>query len=267
MPERFSYNILGHFAEGGIATLERIVLEDGRKAILRELQSSKIFSIKQQITFRRGIRIRAMLSPHPRMTNSLEFGAKGLRPYEIIEYIEGKNLKALVNNRDEVVRNNMMFIIRECAEALAWIHSNGFMHLDVKPENFIICTTGDKPIVKLTDFDLAQKATNNGPYKQSGTPAYMAPEQFKQKKAFMASDVFAFSVMAYLLVTGKQPFVSSTQKGSLHKQASDSYTPKAPIEHVPDLPIKLNNAIMTGLEKRLDRRFPDMNTFLKQIRN
>ena len=265
MPERYSYNLLGHFADGGIASLEHIVLGDGRKALLRILQSSKVLNIRQQLLFRRGIKIRAALSPHPRIVTSFEFGTKGLRPYEIIEFVEGRNLKALMNNRDAVLQDEMMTILTQCAEAIAWIHTNGFMHLDIKPENFLVDTSGPKPVVKLTDFDLAQPATNNGPRKQSGTPAYMAPEQFKSKTAYMASDVFAFSVMAYQIVTGKQPFVSSTKKGSLHKQASENYVPKAPIDHIPSFPLKLNNAIMAGLEKRLDKRLPDMNAFLRKL--
>ena len=265
MPERYSYTLLGHFADGGIASLERIVLGDGRKALLRILQSSKIFSLRQQMQFRRGIKIRAALSPHPRIVTSYDIGSKGLRPYEIIELIEGKNLKVLMNNRETVLQSEMMSILTQCAEAIAWIHTNGFMHLDIKPENFLINTSGPKPVVKLTDFDLAQPASNNGPRKQSGTPAYMAPEQFKTKTSYMASDVFAFSVMAYQIVTGKQPFVSSTMKGSRHKQASENFTPRAPIDHDPSISLKLNNAIMAGLEKHIDKRLPDMNAFLRKL--
>ncbi len=266
MPEHYSYSLLGHFADGGIASLERIVLEDGRKAILRILQSSAIFSLRQQMQFRRGIKIRAALSPHPRIVTSYEIGAKGLRPYEIIELVEGKNLKILMNNRDTILQTEMMSILTQCAEAIAWMHTNGFMHLDIKPENFLIDTNGPKPVVKLTDFDLAQPATNNGPRKQSGTPSYMAPEQFKTKTSYMASDVFAFSVMAYQIVTGgKQPFPSSSQKGSRHKQASENFTPRSPVDHDPTVPPRLNNAIMMGLEKRLEKRLPDMNAFLRKL--
>lgn len=266
MPARLSFNRLGEFAVGGIAVLSRIVLEDGTQAILRELQSSKLFSLKQQCAFRRGIRVRELLSPHPNLANTIARGANGLRPFEIIEFVEGKNLKVLMNNRADILNSERLFILTECAEALAWIHRNHYMHLDVKPENFLLQLTASRPIVKLTDFDLAQKDTWNSPHKQMGTPAYMAPEQFRQKTAFPASDVFAFSILAYQLVTGKQPFSGDTPKEVHKKQTSTSFIPKPPADIVPNLNPQLSNIIMTGLEKKLERRFPDMNAFLNALK-
>lgn len=267
MPEKINYNNIGLLAQGGIAILHRIVLEDSTQAVLRQLQSSKIFSIAQQQNFRRGVKLRAMLSPHPNLANTISTGLNAIRPYEIIEYVEGKNLKVLMNLRDPVIQKERLFILQECAEALAWIHTNGFMHLDIKPENFLVHHTADKPLIKLTDFDLAQPANNNAPRKQMGTPAYMAPEQFKDKTAFLASDVFAFSIMAYQLITGKDPFPADTQKEALKRQASMTVVPKPLLEYAPDICPALNKVIMTGLEKKRDKRYPDMNAFLADFKN
>lgn len=267
MPDTVTFNKLGQLATGGIAILYRIVLGDGRQAILRELQSSKILNLSQQHCFRQGTRLRELLSPHPNLANSIERGTHGFKPYEIIEYVDGKNLKIHINNREPAIQKNLIFVLRECAEALAWVHQNGYMHLDVKPENFLIHLTSSQPVVKLTDFDLAQPADWNAPHPQMGTPAYMAPEQLRNKTAFLASDVFAFSIMAYQLVTGKSPFPADTQKESIQRQASESFVPKPPTEFVPDLPAGISRCIMTGLEKKRDRRYPNMMAFLADLRN
>ena len=135
----------------------------------------------------------------------------------------------------------------------------GFMHLDVKPENFLLKESPNGlPIVKLTDFDLAKKSDDNGPYPQPGTPAYMAPEQFKEKMAFMASDVFAFSLMMYRIVTGKAAFVADTKKKLLHLQASSVQTARHPQDIDPSLNPALCAIIMKGLAKKRDQRYPDM---------
>jgi serine/threonine-protein kinase len=133
------------------------------------------------------------------------------------------------------------------------------MHLDVKPENFLLKESPNGlPIVKLTDFDLAKKSDDNGPYPQPGTPAYMAPEQFKEKMAFMASDVFAFSLMMYRIVTGKAAFVADTKKKLLHLQASSVQTARHPQDIDPSLNPALCAIIMKGLAKKHDQRYPDM---------
>ena len=172
MENKLTYAKFGKFAEGGMASLTSIVLGDGTRALLRELHTAKVLSIRDHSRFRFGTKVRNALSPHPNIVNSLELGYHGIRPYEIIELLEGQNLKALVNNHSEMLQKNMLYILVEAAEALAWVHRNGFMHLDVKPENFLLKESPNGlPIVKLTDFDLAKKSDDNGPYPQPGTPA------------------------------------------------------------------------------------------------
>ncbi len=267
MENKLTYAKFGKFAEGGMASLTSIVLGDGTRALLRELHGSKILSIRDHGRFRFGTKVRNALSPHPNIVNSLEMGYHGIRPYEIIELLEGQNLKALVNNHSETLQKHMLFILTEAAEALAWVHRNGFMHLDVKPENFLVKESGGGlPLVKLTDFDLARKADDNGPYPQPGTPNYMAPEQFKEKKAFMASDVFAFCLMMYRIVTGKAPFVADTKKKLLHLQASSVQTARHPQDIDPTLNPALCAIIMKGLAKKREQRYSDMMALAVELK-
>ena len=267
MQNKLTYTKFGKFAEGGMASLTSIVLGDGTRALLRELHGTKILNIKDHSRFRFGTKVRNMLSPHPNIVNSLEFGYHGLLPYEIIELMEGQNLKALVNNHSETLQKHMLYILVEAAESLAWVHQNGFMHLDVKPENFLVKESGGNlPIVKLTDFDLSKKSDDNGPYPQPGTPSYMAPEQFKEKKAFMSSDVFAFCLMMYRIVTGKAAFVADTKKKLLHLQASSVQTARNPQDIDPTLNPALCTILMKGLSKKREQRYPDMMVLSMELK-
>ncbi len=265
MPPRFTYSVLGHFATGGMAELYSIVLNDGQRALRRELHAAKVFRLGLHRRFRFGLKVRAALSPHDHIANSLEWGYGGLRPYEIIEWVDGQNLKNLLNVRSRMLSDQGLDILLQAATALAWVHDHDLMHLDVKPENFICRSDEDGSLtVKLTDFDLARPAADNAPKRQLGTPAYMAPEQFKEKTAFMASDVFAFNVMAYQLLTGKMPFSGDTQKKTWRNQASDNVLPRPLKELAPDVPEKVNRIIMRGLAKRPQQRFPDMRAWLHE---
>ena len=117
MENKLTYAKFGKFAEGGMASLTSIVLGDGTRALLRELHTAKVLSFKDHGRFRFGTKVRSVLSPHPNIVNSLEMGYHGFRPYEIIELLEGQNLKALMNSYSETLQKNMLYILVEAAEA------------------------------------------------------------------------------------------------------------------------------------------------------
>lgn len=265
MAPRFTYTVLGLFATGGMAELYSIILNDGQRALRRELHAAKILRWGLHRRFRFGLKVRANLSPHDNIANSLTWGYDGIKPYEIIEWVDGQNLKNLLNARSALLTEQIDAILLQAATALAWVHENEIMHLDVKPENFLCKTDADNSVtVKLTDFDLSRPAGDQSRQRQLGTPAYMAPEQFKERIASPASDVFAFSIMAYQLLTGKMPFTGDTPKKTWRNQASDSVTPRPPQELVPELPEKTSRTIMRGLVKRPQQRLPDMRAWLHE---
>ena len=254
-------SILGDFAKGGFAELKLVELAGRRRAILRRPLHFSIFKLGEYKRFKSGIAIRSSLTPHKNIVGSIEYGFDFMHPWELIEYINGDNLKTHFNSRSNILTTNIEYILKSCAYGIAKVHDSGLMHLDVKPENFILQNTGT-PVVKLTDFDLTKPDDANAPSPQMGTPSYMAPEQLRGKRAYKASDVFAFSVMAYMFFTGKMPFKGSTQKSALKRQASDNYDAPLVKESVPEVPDRWNLAIARGLSKKLDYRFPDMNAML-----
>ena len=250
--------------QGGIASLQSVILEDGRQAVLRKLHFGKLLNFGVRGSFISGTRIRQELQGNQNIVVSYERGGV-FWPYEILEYVPGINFHVAMNRKDDYLKRNRLNLLRQAAKALAWVHSRGYMHLDVKPENYLILNSlKDGPIVKLTDFDLARPALDNGPRRQTGTPDFMAPEQFNEKRSYQASDVFAFGIMAYRLMTGKLPFNGSTEKSTWKKQASLTVVPKAPHEIVNDIPYRLEMAIVRALEKSLSKRLPNMTAFLHE---
>lgn len=258
------YTFLQPLGEGGISVLDLVSLEDGRTAVLRKLRPLQFFKISSQLMFRRGIRMRASLPQNEGIVASYSTGYAGLCPAELIEYVPGSNLRILHNQKSAVLRENIYAILRSAAKSLAFVHSCGLQHLDVKPENFLLKSGGGLQ-VKLTDFDLTLPANVNGRRKQSGTPAYMAPEQLYDKCSCQASDVFSFSVMCYYMLAGLHPFMGSTPKLSLKRQASERVAAKPIGNYVQNIPPQWEDAIMQGLEKRPDARIPNMRAWLKLL--
>ena len=264
--EKLTYRTQGPLATGGMAKLDRIVLSDGKPAVLRQMKSLSLLNFRQRKFFKRGAQIRAALTPHPNIVSSLEIGSHFLAPYEIIEYVSGQPLRNLMTLNDPTLKLNTEHVLLEMAEALAWVHDNGFMHLDVKPENFLLKRAKDTYTVKLTDFDLARVRADHGPHRQLGTPGYMAPEQFKRHKCHQASDVFAFGIIAYELLTGRRPFSGKTPKDMWRHQASKRYLPRPLHDFVPQIPPKLEYVILACLNKEREKRYHDMRQVLNALK-
>ena len=264
--QSLQYTLGGELAAGGMARLWKVTLANGTPAVLREMQGSKVLSLSLRRRFQAGTLIRQRLSPHPNVVNSLERGSRFLKPFELVEYVDGASLRTLMTQGDPTLKATLPHVLMEMAQALAWLHQCGLMHLDVKPENFLLQRQTHGFLVKLTDFDLSRPKEDNGPRKQLGTPGFMAPEQFLQKLSFQASDVFAFGLIAYQLLTGKLPFSGSTPKETWRRQASPLVQPRPMRELVPTLNPKLDFVVAGCLRKPLDQRYDNMGQVLHALK-
>lgn len=254
-------------AAGGMAELTLAEQTDGRKLVVRELRRRNVFHCRLHLGFVRGTAFRRQLTPHPHIIGSLERGYSGLVPYEVIEYVDGANLRLLAQVRDPAVVEYSLAILRQTAAAIAHVHESGIIHLDIKAENVLVPKSfdGGPPQIKLTDFDLSRRLGQTRTMARSGTEAYMAPEQLRHGVLGPAADIFAFGVMAYNLVTGRMPFEGYTAKEMLRRHLSHRVSVKSPCQWNPDLEPKLDWLIMRCLEKNPAKRFPNMSYLAQEI--
>jgi serine/threonine-protein kinase len=133
-------------------------------------------------------------------------------PYLVMELLDGENLARLVES-DRVAIEAVTTIGAQVASALAALHRAGYVHCDVKPDNVLVLfdeLTDGWPTLKVIDYGVSRPidrvADDDGTI--SGTPAYMAPEQWNGA-ASPKSDVYALGCMLHELVTGEQPFHGS----------------------------------------------------------
>ena len=259
------FRVTEHFAVGGVAHLSKVRMADGTAALLRTMQFSKMLHLSVRHRFVAGTHYRLALSPHPNIQNSLGIGSRFFCPYELVEYVDGVSLRSMLTLNDYRIKEKADLIILQIAKAVSWVHEHGLMHLDVKPENFLVQRNSNVIEVKLMDFDLTRDAGDNGPYRQMGTPAFMAPEQFIDKLAFPASDVFAFGLIAYQLLTGRMAFGGKTEKKMWRKQASASVRPRPVRELNPAVSPQLDFIVMKCLEKKMADRFRDMTQVFQAL--
>src|SRR5262245_27468604 len=135
-------------------------------------------------------------------------------------------------------------IARELLSGLAAAHDKGVLHRDLKPSNVMIDGRGR---ARITDFGLAVAAGEVTEGEVSGTPAYMAPEQFAGKGASVKSDVYALGLVLYELYTGKKAFEGATLNDLRRKHAEDP--PASPSTISPDFDPVVERVILRCLEK------------------
>ncbi|MCE9567323.1 MAG: protein kinase [Planctomycetes bacterium] len=205
---------------------------------------------------------------HPNIVPLYETGRDGERLFLATAFIPGQTLEVVVQDANEkgapIALDVASRIIRKLAEALAYAHSQGVVHRDVKPANVILDAQGE-PL--LLDFGLAsrveagdERLTTDG--QGMGTPAYMAPEQV-DGTGTSASDQYSLGCALFELVTGQTPFSGGpAQQMFLHK----TQTVQSPRSLRRDVPRDLERVILKSLEKEPTRRYADCGEFAQDLR-
>ena len=142
---------------------------------------------------------------HPNIVTVFELGQEKDTPFIAMEFIDGDSLeKIIVEQIDLPLALKVGYIVRVC-QALEYAHKNRVVHRDIKPGNVMVNSEG---IVKVVDFGIARLVDFSRTHTNTmiGTPAYMAPELFRKKKADERTDIWAVGVTLYELICYQRPF-------------------------------------------------------------
>ncbi len=181
------------------------------------------------------------------------------RLYYVMELLAGKTLDRYLAERGRLAVPEALYILRGIARALDAAHGCGIAHRDLKPENVFVVLDDNDPFPKLLDFGIAKLLTEDSLVKHKtvtgapiGTPLYMSPEQCRGRDVDHRTDIYAFGIMAYRMVTGRLPVDADEFVDIIFKHISG--TPELPSKVCPELPPALDPAIMAMLEKSPDHR-------------
>jgi serine/threonine protein kinase len=204
--------------------------------------------------FRREIQLAARLQ-HPHIVPLLAAGESEGLPYFIMPYVVGESLRARVGREGELPVGESVRILRDVVSALAYAHSSGIMHRDIKPDNVLL--SGGVAVV--TDFGVAKAVSASAESHETagltslgmalGTPAYMAPEQATgDPQIDHRADIYSLGAMAYEMLSGRPPFIGRSPQAVLAAQVVE--TPE-PVERLrPAVPSALATLVASCLAKR-----------------
>lgn len=187
---------------------------------------------------------------------------KNGEPYMVMEYLEGKDLDAVLREQGRAlsVPAAVDYMLQAC-EAFAEAHSLGMIHRDIKPKNLYLTQTVDgRPLVKVLDFGLAKTIGQMGDISLTataavfGSPQYMSPEQMRSAKDVdTRSDIWSIGVCLYELLTTKVPFDAPGLAEICAMVLKDPLVP--PSRYNPEIPPDLEAVIVKCLEKDPSARY------------
>ena len=157
---------------------------------------------------------------HDRIVHIYDFASGADGSYLVMELCSSLNLKQRIQFGVERIAHLAETIIRQAAEGLQYLHEQGWVHCDVKPDNFLVTDEGN---VKLIDFSLAQRPKGRlsrlfaGRARIQGTKSYMSPEQIRGKAVDPRSDIYSFGCLLHELLGGKVPFTGVSTNELLTK--------------------------------------------------
>ena len=174
--------------------------------------------------FLREIQVTAKLQ-HPHILPLYDSGEAGGFLYYVMPYVEGESLADLVAREGQLGFSDAVRITREVAEALAYAHSYGIIHRDIKPQNILL--SGGHAVV--ADFGIARAVSEAGGEKLTqtgmavGTPAYMSPEQAGgDQHVDGRSDIYSLGCVLYEMLIGQIPFTGSTPQAIMARHSIDA---------------------------------------------
>jgi len=203
---------------------------------------------------------------HPHICSLHDIGQEGQTEYLVMEYVQGKPLACPME-----VRQAVEFGV-QIADALAAAHRQGIIHRDLKPANILATREG----VKLLDFGIASMQPQIAAFDQGvttsrtiegalvGTLEYMAPEQLEGKKADERTDIYAFGLVLYEMLTGVRAGEASSAAGVIAVVMSGP--PPLARTRRPEVPEELERLIHRCLEKDPDRRWQSAEALREALR-
>jgi eukaryotic-like serine/threonine-protein kinase len=274
----YRFRIVRYLAKGGMGELyEAEDLELHERVALKTILSRIAEDERSILQFKREVHLARQVT-HPNVCRIFDVfrhrpqaaaGAEGQAPEVVflaMEFLHGETLADRLGRDGRLATAEVLLLARQMAAGLSAAHRVGVVHRDFKSHNVMLVapTPPDQDVrAVITDFGLAQRSSAddrsslsislNDAGEISGTPAYMAPEQVEGGPVTSGTDLYAFGVVLFEMVTGVRPFVADTPlKIAVKRLQEPAPTPRV---HVPDLDPRWEATILRCLARQPADRF------------
>ena len=204
---------------------------------------------------------------HKRIIRAYEYDTSRGIPYMVMEWFSAPNLKHRIRDGIDKILYLLPKVIERAAEGLAYFNQQGWVHRDIKPDNFLVDDEGQ---VKLIDFALARRSRGRvgkllaGKSKLQGTRSYMAPEQIRGGAVDIRADVYSFGCTLHHMFCGRPPFTGDSPNELLNKHLK---TPPPSLEVIDsNITQEFSRLVRRTLAKDPAARPQSLTDFLLELR-
>ncbi len=266
------YEVEHEVGQGGMAIVYLARDPKHQRPVAIKVLHPQLTETMAAARFLREVTIAANLT-HPHILPLHDSGEADGFLFYVMPYIEGESLRTKLAREGKLSVAETARILQQVADALSYAHNRGIVHRDIKPENIML--TGRNAVVM--DFGIAKAVTAATDSDQTeslpgltsvgvviGTPAYMAPEQaMGDPNVDHRVDIYALGVMAYEMLTGRQPFTGQTAQEVLTAQITQSPDPMTAADV--SVPPALADLISKSLEKNPENRWQRVEELLPRL--
>jgi len=257
------YEIAEEIGRGGMAVVYRAYQPQLERWVAVKVLLNAQTEGEEFITrFRREARAIATLR-HPNILTIYDYGEEEGVAYIVMEYVEGGTLKSCLVGKPMRWAEAARLVV-PVGQALAYAHSQGIVHRDVKPAN-VLMARPDWPL--LADFGLVKllrmQRGITQPGTSLGTPAYLSPEQAVGGTVDHRGDIYSLAVVLYELLTGQVPLECDSPLETMLRRLHDP--PLPPSQLNPEIEPQLETVVLRALERDPDGRYPSMEAFVNDL--
>ena len=257
------FHIEDELGRGGMALVYKAIDTRTEETVALKILYPHLMSDESTIRrFQREAEVASRLK-HDYIVPVIDYGEHDDQIFIAMRYMSGNTLSDLFVEPRAISMSRLIRMMAQIASALDYAHKEGVIHRDLKLQNILL---DDKNVAYLSDFGIARlvdgtRLTATGQI--AGTPMYMSPEQIRGKPVDFHSDIYSFSVMSYLLLTGYYPFTGEDSLAIIHKHVKEN--PPTPTEVNPELPPAVDHVLLRGLHKDPNARYDSTLAMVKAL--
>ncbi|WP_442790766.1 Stk1 family PASTA domain-containing Ser/Thr kinase [Nocardia sp. NBC_01329] len=258
------YRIDAPIARGGMSMVFRGVdTRLGRQVAIKVMDPK--FAGDPQFLSRFEFEARAVAGlKHSSLVEVYDQGIDGEYPFLVMELVQGGTLRELLRERGPMPPHAVRAVAEPVLAAIGVAHAAGLVHRDVKPENVLISDSGD---VKIADFGLVRAVAAANTTSASvilGTAAYLSPEQVTSGSADARSDVYAFGILIFELLTGRVPFTGDNSLSVAYQRVENDVP--SPSEFIAGVPPEFDRLVARATAREPGHRFADAGEMVAELR-
>jgi serine/threonine protein kinase len=260
-----NYRIVRVLQMGQNSVIMEVVQDgSGRRFAVKELLASRSSDAAE----RRALAFEAKLGltfHHPNLMRVHEYVPAKPSPYFVMDYFPGITLRLVIGKPQDhsLPPGRPHTVLRQTAEALAYMHEQGWAHRDVKPENVLLNKSGE---VRVIDYALAKKIPTgiakifSGKPPREGTYSYISPDVIRRLPPSAAADIYSFGITCYEVATGRQPFRANSPMELLNKHMKEKPVP--PTSFNKNVTKEFSDLVLKMLVKKPEDRLNNLREFL-----